>query len=391
MTKKSNFNGPENLPKKSTRPDIFIFAGELSGDLHGGALIESLRKKNKKLQIIGVGGPKMRAAGMECLILMEEFEAMGFFSLIPHLPRILKHFFTLKKAVTLQQPRVIVLIDYAEMNMRLAGALRKAGYTGIICQYIGPTVWKWRPGRVELMAKWFDLLLVIFPFEPPYFAHTSLRTVYVGNPLINPLKTPDANRAKKKKICALFPGSRKQEITRHLPYLARVAKRLLADDPSLHFAISVADPRFTPLIKELFEQGDHTSLFSPKETATIVASSTLALSKMGTITLELARYKVPTIAFYDLNQIERIAARFLIKKTARKFYSLPSIMLKEEVFPELVGDDLTDDSLYLCAKKLLTSEKDRKEIIAMCERVIKLFGKGVASENASREILNLLA
>ena len=162
--------------------DLFIFAGESSGDLLGSRLLSALYKHNPNLNIVGVGGPKMRAAGMECIMQTEAFEVMGFIDVFLALPSLIKKFYKVAKAILCSNPKAVLFIDYPGFNLALASYLRKKGYRNQLIHYVAPSVWAWGKKRIPKMAQTLDLLLTIFPFEATYFAHTPLAVHYVGHP-----------------------------------------------------------------------------------------------------------------------------------------------------------------------------------------------------------------
>ncbi len=152
----------------------FIFAGEASGDLHGGPLVKALKQLNPASTITGVAGPAMRAQGVECLIPMEEFQVMGFSDVLAAFPKLWRQFHQVRDTILTTKPEVVILIDYPGFNLRLAKALRKKGFQGKIVQMICPTVWAWGKNRIHTMVNTLDLLLTIYPFEADCFANTSL-------------------------------------------------------------------------------------------------------------------------------------------------------------------------------------------------------------------------
>ena len=164
--------------------DLFIFAAEASGDLHGEHILRLLLKDNPSWRIGGVGGPKMRPLMTECLLPMETFQVMGFVDVFKKVFHLIRRFYQVRRAILHSQPKLVFLIDYAALNMHMAISLRKKRFSGKICHYICPSVWAWKKQRIGQMASTLDLLLTIFPFEPPLFAHTSLKVYFMGHPLL---------------------------------------------------------------------------------------------------------------------------------------------------------------------------------------------------------------
>ena len=236
-------------------PDLFLFAGEPSGDLHGEEIIKALLEKDPSLKIIGVGGPKMRSRPFESILPMEEFQVMGFVDVFLALPKLIRQFHLVKRTILERKPNKVVLIDYPGFNLRLARSLRKSGFKGKICHYICPSVWAWGKKRIPLMVQNLDMLLSILPFEEKIFAHTPLLVRYVGNPLINHIEshTPSPlSELGDTKVLGIFPGSRTKEIERNLAQQLHCARRLLTLDPELKVALSVSHHRFCTRMQNRF-------------------------------------------------------------------------------------------------------------------------------------------
>ncbi|NDE82769.1 MAG: lipid-A-disaccharide synthase, partial [Chlamydiia bacterium] len=162
--------------------DIFIFAGEPSGDLHGEALIQEIRKKDPSLKIAAVAGPRMRALGIDCILPMEEFQVMGFFDVFCALPRLIKHFYFIGKQILAMNPRSAIFIDYPGFNLRMEKHLKKRGFKAELIHYICPSVWVHGKGRIKTMESSLSQLLCILPFEKLCFEGSSLPVTYVGHP-----------------------------------------------------------------------------------------------------------------------------------------------------------------------------------------------------------------
>ncbi len=146
-------------------PDLFMVAGEVSGDILGSSILESLLKDRKDLDVVGIGGKEMRAHGLFPTIPMEELQVMGFIDVLKHFPRLYKIFRSTVQTILHLNPKVVVTIDYPGFNLRLAKALRKKGYKGKICHVVCPSVWAWGKKRIQILAKYDDLLLTLLPFE----------------------------------------------------------------------------------------------------------------------------------------------------------------------------------------------------------------------------------
>lgn len=364
--------------------DLFIFAGEASGDLHGEKLLKALYEKEPNLQVAAVAGPLMRAFKIDTVMEMEKFQVMGFVDVFLALPRLIKLFKAVKQAILEKKPKIVVTIDYPGFNLRLARALRKAGFTGKIIQYISPSVWAHGKGRIAFMAKHFDHLLSILPFEKQHFAKTALPVTYVGNPLTEEI----AARKPIPGLIALFPGSRKKEIERNFPLYLDVARRLKEKHGDLTFAVSLASERYRKLLEDLMRQkGVAFPLCA--DTKELFSTASLAIAKSGTITLQLALHEIPTVVTYRISPLDLFIAKYLLR-IKLPYYALPSIILGKEVFPELIGPAFTEKALFARISKLIQEKAAADSCRSSCLEVKKLLGGKIAAQEAANLILKTL-
>lgn len=364
--------------------DLFIFAGEKSADIHGERVLRALKETFPHLRVAGVGGPKMRAVGMQSILEMEQFQVMGFVDVFLALPTLIRHFYAVARAIKTLQPKLVLTIDYPGFNLRMHRHLRKNGFRGKICHYICPSVWAWGKNRIGFMAKYLDLLLSIFPFEKELFACTPLPVVYVGNPLVEKIQSytykPLALPADKR-VLALFPGSRKKEIERNLAIQLQVCKHF----PDMHIAISLSDKRFAPLITSIAQaQGLSVDLIPGDYTYELMQQAHCAIAKSGTVTLELALHRVPTVVTYGISALDLIIARDILR-IRLPFYCLVNIIAQKEVFSELIGPNLTYSALLEETQNLLKPE-NYAACQRACDEVIALLG----NKNAAREAVEQL-
>lgn len=372
--------------------DLFIFAGEKSADLHGEKLLQALYAQNPNLKIVGVGGPKMRAVGMECILPMEEFQVMGFIDVFLALPKLMKHFYFVANQILTLKPKAVITIDYPGFNLRLARHLRKKGFQGKLVHFICPSVWAWGKKRIPLMGQNLDLLLSILPFEKELFAGMPLQVAFVGHPLVERLRTyhyKDLALPKGKKVIALFPGSRTKEIGRNLKLQLDVCRELMSKYSDVHVALSVSDEKFRPQMLELLrEKGwkeDAITLIPANYSYELMKAAHLAIAKSGTVTLELALHRIPTVVVYGVSFLDKIIA-YDILRIRLTFYCLVNIIAKKEVFPELIGPHFTFESLKEKAEALMEGQ-NRQKMQTACDEVIAQLGVKNTSEEAATEIL----
>jgi lipid-A-disaccharide synthase len=373
--------------------DLFIFAGEASGDLHGAHLIQSLRSQHPSLKIWGVGGPKMRSEGLRCLMGMEEFQVMGFQDVLLALPKLFKHLRMIVAEILKNNPQTVLLIDYAEFNMLLSKRLRKKGYTGKIIHYICPSVWAWRKGRIYTLAKTLDLLLVIFPFEPACFKETSLRVEYIGNPLTQQILSQKVLSDHFQKInIALFPGSRRSEITLNLAAQLQTAELLKRSYPEITFGLSIAQERLRPLIEEIVQKSTlrlnrDLFLIPSGEAYALMQNCDAALATSGTVTLELALHHIPTVVMYRLSFINWFVAKFLIRLHL-PFYCIVNIIAQKTVFPELIYEKFSAHHAAEELAKLYRHGTERESCIAACQAVQQQLSSAISPSDRAAEIMN---
>jgi len=366
------------------KESVFIFAGEPSGDLHGAELIKNLHR----FSISGVGGPRMRAQGMECIIPTEQFHVMGFSDVIKAMPRLWKLFYRVLNAILKSSPSVVILIDYPGFNMRIAKALRKRRYQGKIVQYISPTVWAWKRCRIKQLAESLDLLLTIFPFEPDYFVDTSLKVRYIGNPLIAAIKNTEYSRTFPPQTIGIFPGSRMGEVSRNLPKQLRAAELFHGDFPGASFCISVASESLLPIIEGCAAASSlEITLVGQEHSRCLMRGCRLAIATSGTVTLELAIHDTPTVVTYNLSLINLLLAKYIFRINLVN-YCIVNIVCGEEVFPELIGHNIDPVGIY---NKLRTIGCEGYRMASEgCLRLKDIFGDCDASKCAADAIKELL-
>lgn len=357
--------------------DLLISAGEISGDLHGAKLLDVLFRIKPDLQVGAVAGPQMRQFPIQEIFPMENLQTMGFLDVLPALPRLVNAFYLLRNYILKVQPKTVVCIDYPGFHLRLARSLRKKGFSGKLIHFICPTVWAWGKGRIPLMAQNLDQLFTLLPFEPACFAHTSLKTVYVGHPLARAIANFRPSGLFEGKILGIFPGSRKTEIKRNLPLQLLVAQRLQTLDPSLKLAISKTGlPLDVP----------GAMIVEPADSYELMRSCHLALATSGTVTLELALHHTPTVVSFAIRKMDQWIAQKIFRIDL-PFYALPNIVASQEVFPELFGSNLTEEALFSHAKTFLQDRLARERCVSACKKVSALLGTQDAAFEAARAIL----
>lgn len=380
---------------------FFLFAGEPSGDLHGSHLLTQLRERLPKGHFFGVGGPKMRDAGLESFLQMEDFAVMGFSDVLKSFPKIYRQFRQVSRAILQVNPHAVVLIDYPDFNLRLAKNLRKKGYRGKIIQYISPTVWAWRKGRIKTLSKYYDILLTIYPFEEQHFRNSSLPVSYVGNPLCEYLSNYDYNSNWKEllqiphenPIVALFPGSREGEIERNLPIQLQATKLLLkktGGNRTIAISCSSQDHKLAVIqqAQKCDWPKDHQLHLVPAEyTYELMRDSHVALAKSGTVTLELALHQRPTVVLYKMSKVNYFIAKHVVRLNL-PHYCMVNILLEKDVFPECIERGLNIENVFYHLNKLDEENSLREACLADCYKIKEMLkGSSQASKCAAETII----
>lgn len=331
-------------------PLIFLAAGEPSGDAIGGRLMAALKlRTGGKVRFVGVGGAYMTAEGLESLFPMDELSVMGFLEVLPHARRLKRRIAETAASIERDNPDVIVTIDSPGFAKRVVDRFETHDIPRV--HYVAPTVWAWKPGRVHAFKERFDRLLCLLPFEPPYFEKVGLDAPFVGHPVLESgagegdgpaFRARHGISAEQKVLCVL-PGSRKGEVRRLLPVFGEAVKRLSKTDGGLHVVIPTLDSVAPAIVKETAEWPLSVSVIRAREEKyDAMAASDAALAASGTVALELALAKVPTVIAYRLNPITFWA---IDRMTSVDMVHLLNIMANREIVPERLQSQCRPDIL----------------------------------------------
>lgn len=375
---------------------FFIFAGEPSGDLHGSHLVKALKKTFPQIYFEGVTGSALREEGVKTLLPMEKFSVMGYSDVLKAFPSLYKQFYIVRDHILKTSPDGVIFIDYPGFNLRMAKALRKAGYKGQLIHYICPSVWAWGKKRIQHMARTLDMLLTIYPFEATSFQHTSLQVQYISNPLQEYISNYTYDEDWKKSfsshempLIAIFPGSREGEIRRNLDKQLHAAALFQKKHPHTAFGISCSNEALKPLIESMIHKQNlkHAFTVPKKFTYELMRDSHSAMAKSGTVTLELALHRRPTVVVYGLSRLNWFIAKFLIR-LKMPYYCIVNILQKQRVFPELIETGFDAKTLCYELEQLHAGPK-RDQCIEGCTQIQTLFQKSTASLNAAKAIRTL--
>lgn len=368
----------------------FLIAGEASGDLHASALIEQLRAQDPQAEFAFLGGDLMaQASGQEPVIHYRDMAYMGFVEVAKHARQIMRNFKRARQAIDTFRPDKLILIDYPSFNLKMAKHARRRGIE--VCYYISPKVWVWKEWRVKTIKRVVDKMLVIFPFEVPFYAEHGMEVNYVGNPSVEEVDAKLAaapsredfikrNRLpERKKIIALLPGSRMSEIRANLPLMVDAAKRF----PQYRAVIAGA-PGIDPAVYERYA-GNVPVVEG--QTFDLLANSHAAVVTSGTATLEAALAGVPQVAVY-----RNCGSKFVYKIMRRilkgRFVTLPNLIVDDEIIPELLLHLCTADTIADHLGPLLRDDSPaRTAQLTAYASLRQTLGASNAAANAARLII----
>jgi lipid-A-disaccharide synthase len=330
---------------------IALVAGEASGDLLGAGLLAELKKRHPNAEFVGVGGPHMRAEGLQAWHDCGELAVMGLAEVLRHLPRLLRLRRSLRQRLLAWKPDVFIGIDAPDFNLGLERRLKAAGIRTV--HYVSPSIWAWRQQRARKIGDCADRVLCLFPMEPPIYERYGVDARFVGHPLADtfPLH-PDRTAARatlclpeKTPVLALLPGSRLGEIRRLLPIFLLAAQRLTLQMPGLIVAIPAANAACRDVIERRLAQASmsNIALFDGHAHEAMIASDVVLLAS-GTAALEAMLAKRPMVVGYRISAITyRIVMSLGLMHVNR--YSLPNVLANEPIVPELMQGDCTPEDL----------------------------------------------
>ena len=375
--------------------EIMIIAGEASGDLHGAGLVRAMQQMTPEYHFCGMGGNSLQQQGVEILVDAAKMAVVGIVEVLAHLKDIRAAMRTLEKRLQDKRPSLLILIDYPDFNLILAGKARKLGIP--VFYYISPQVWAWRSGRIKKISRLVDRMAVILPFEKEFYHLHGMEVDYVGHPLMDSVKISMEKKdflqrhdiPADKILVGILPGSRKKEIKTMLPILLEAAKQLFDTHKELIFLLPLAP---TLSLADLDDNGLRDVKFDirviSKNRYDLMAACDLALAASGTVTLELAILDVPMLVAYRLSPLTHFLGHRFIKV---KYASLTNLIVNSEIVTELLQDEARSDNIVRELTSLLPGGKKRDKMLAGLSRVRARLGEGGASKRVAALALETIS
>jgi lipid-A-disaccharide synthase len=365
----------------------YLIAGEASGDLHGANLMKALKENDQQAEFRFFGGDLMRAEGGELVKHFADMAYMGFVEVVVNLRSILKNLKFCKEDLARWQPDVLILIDFPGFNLKIAEFGKKNNL--LVCYYISPKVWAWNQRRVLKIKRIVGHMFCILPFEVDFYKKWGVDVDYVGNPLLDAVAAfkPDNdfykhNNLSPKKIIALLPGSRKQEINYLLPPMLKAAGQF----ENCQLVIAGAPSFNKGFYSEFLGEKNIPVLFGA--TYDLLNNADAAIVASGTATLETALFNVPQVVVYKGNALTIAIARMLVKI---KFISLVNLIMDSAVVKELIQEDCTPQNIAAELDKLVNDKPYRDNMLDNYDKLDIKMGKPGASAKTAELIIKYAA
>jgi lipid-A-disaccharide synthase len=392
------------IHNSSFRMRIFISTGEVSGDLQGAMLVEALQRQAEEkgidLEILALGGERMAAAGAT---LLGNTTGIGSVGLIESLPFVLPTLAVQRRAkqyLKQNPPDLLILIDYLGPNVAIGNYARKHLPKVPIVFYIAPQVWVWSPTdqNIQQIVQITDRLLAIFPEEARFYQEKGVSVSWVGHPLLDRInKAPSREMARQmlgippeQIAIALLPASRQQELKYLLPVICQAARQIQAKLPQVHFWIPVSLEEYRSAIEvAVKEQGLSATILEGNRTLEAISAADLAITKSGTVNLEIALLNVPQVVIYRVHPVTMWIARKLLKFSI-SFMSPPNLVANQAIVPELLQEAATPERIVEESLALLLNQERRQETLHNYQNMRSLLGEVGVCDRAAREILQLL-
>jgi lipid-A-disaccharide synthase len=370
---------------------LLLSAGEASGDMYAARLASALRAR-MDVQIFGMGGTQMQAAGVELVMHYQEVSVVGITEIVKHLPSLMKAMDRMVAEAERRKPALAILTDFPGFHLRLARKLQPKGIRNVY--YICPQFWAWRPWRANLIRRRFEKALCIFPFEEEFFSKAGVNTEFIGHPLVGTV-CPTKDRKQfcdshslvpGRPVVAVLPGSRNAELAHHLPVLQEACARINAKMP-VQFVIPAAHSKDIAQLQSGWPHGLKLSVVEG-ETYDALAAADTAIVSSGTATVEAALLDAPMVVVYRVSPLTATLAKPLVRTP---YFAMVNLIAEKRVVPELVQDDFTPDRVAAETLQLLQNPNARRTMRMGLAEVRKRLGPPGAVERAADAITRLLA
>ncbi len=369
-----------------------LVVGEASGDAHGARLVEALHRRDATVKVFGVAGEQLQGTQFEALFSVAQLTGMGLVELAGNVKNIWRAYRLLKRALKERRPKLLVLIDFPEFNLRLARLAKSLRIP--VLYYISPQIWAWRQGRVKQIARWVDHMAVVFPFEVEFYARHGVKVTFVGHPLLETVKAQHNRETvlaqlgldPAKLTIGLLPGSRHGEVSKHLPIM-RDAALLLRQERDVQFFCVRANTIERSGMEAMFANASVAIPIVDRERYDAVHAADLLWTASGTATLEVALLARPMIVIYRMSPLTYWLGRLLVKV---EHVAMANLLAGERVVPELLQDDVNPPRLVSETKFLLDNQSMRRAIADKLSKLRERLGTPGAAERVADIALSMM-
>ena len=366
---------------------VMIIAGEASGDMHGASLVQEMLKIDPTLNFYGIGGKGLAQAGVKLLANVSEMAVVGLTEVISKLGKFIKAMNLIKKSLDDVGPDLVILIDFAGFNLRIARAAHNRGIK--VFYYISPQVWASRKGRIRKIKKYVNKMAVILPFEIDTYKQKGFTVEYVGHPLLD-LVAPNYSKSESRKkfnlpqnktTVGLLPGSRISEVEKLLPEMLQAAAILAQKIPDIHFVLPLADTLEEKIITGIISLSGVKVKVIRENTYDVISCTDLAIVASGTATLETALLGIPMIIVYKISPLTYFIGKMIVTV---KNIGIVNIIAGKTIVPELIQDKASGINIADEALAILTNDKRKKEIIGQLAEIRAKLGNPGAARRAAQ-------
>jgi lipid-A-disaccharide synthase len=369
---------------------LLLSAGEASGDMYAARLAAALRRR-ADLEIFGMGGPQMRAAGVDIITDYSEVAVVGITEILSHLPSLIRAMRRLVSEAERRKPAFAILTDFPGFHLRLARKLKYRGIKNVY--YICPQFWAWRPWRVRIVRRRFAQALCIFPFEEKFYGDAGVPVKFIGHPLVGAVHASldraafcrAENLNPQKPIVTILPGSRAAELRQHLPIIRDACIRIYRESQA-QFVLAAAPETNVAFLREAWPAELPVKIIVG-QTYNALASADAAVVSSGTATIEAALLDVPMVVIYRVTPLTAALAKPLVRTP---FFSMVNLIAGKRAVPELIQNDFTPERLSAEVLRLLNDQSAREAIRRDLAEVRHRLGPPGAMDRAADAILQLL-
>jgi lipid-A-disaccharide synthase len=370
---------------------FLIVAGEASGDMYGADVARRLFHKFPDCQIYGLGGQRMRDAGVQLEGDISKTAVIGPFEVVSSLASLYRVFRRLAERVETDPPTAAILIDFPDFNLRLGQRVRDAGVP--VVYYVSPQVWAWREGRLKQLRRFVNKMLVILPFEEEMYRKAGVDVEFVGHPLVDMVRATKSKEEfcaayeldPRKPIVALLPGSRRKEVRFILPTLCETAKLISKQKPDTQFVLPMASELHRRSVEDIIRSQSITIVTN--DTYNAVRYARAAIVASGTATLETALLGTPEVIVYRISQASWLVGKALLKV---RLFGIVNIILGEEVVPELFQERMTPEEVSKITLRLMDDVWVQSRIRGNYEKLRRQLGSGNVSDRVVDAVAKLI-